>query len=310
MNQTPTQSEAYANIKINLKTYNKILKRNIEQAKIMYYHQKLAKYTNDINNTWKVIKEVTNKTTNKTQLPELFKLDGKITADKIDTANQFNTFFTNIRPSLATKITTDGNKTFKSFLNEPSAHEFTFNKITEVDVLNIIDKLPSKASSGVDGISPILLKHIKNEICRPVTLILNQCLTNGIFPDKLKIAKVVPIHKTDDETMFNNYRPISILPTLSKVFEKVIFNQVNEHFHVNNLYFSSQYGFRKKHSTELAVLEVTYRITNQLDHSITPMNIYLDLSKAFDTLDHDILLNRLQYYGVNGSALALFRSYL
>ena len=184
MKQTPTHSEAYANIKINIKTYNKILKRNIEQAKIMYYHQKLAKYTNDLKNTWKVIKEVTNKTTNKTQLPKFFKLDGKIITDKIDIANQCNTFFTNIGPSLASKITTDGNKTYRSFLNEPSAHEFTFNKITEVDVLNIIDKLPSKASSGMDGISPILLKHIKNEICRPITLILNQCLTNGMFPDK------------------------------------------------------------------------------------------------------------------------------
>ena len=90
-------------------------------------------------------------------------------------------------------------------------------------------------------------------------------MTNGIFPDKLKIAKVVPIHKSDDETMFNNYRPISILPTLCKVFEKVIFNQVHENFHVNNLYFSNQYGFRKKHSTEIAVLEVIYRITYQLD---------------------------------------------
>ena len=162
----------------------------------------------------------------------------------------------------------------------------------------------------MDGIYQILLILIKNEISRRVTLILNQCLTNGIFPDKLKIVKVVPIHKSDDDTMFNNYRPISILPTLSKVFEKVIFNQVHEHFHVNKLYFSNQYGFRKKHSTELAVLEVLYRITYQLDQGMTPINIYLDLSHTFDTLDHDILLNKLQYYGVNGSALVLFRSYL
>ena len=116
-------------------------------------------------------RHMTNKTTNKTQLPELFKLDGKIITDKNNLANKFNTFFTNIGPSLASTITTAGNKTYKSFLNEPSTNEFTFNQITEVDVLNIIDKLPSKASSGVDGLSPILLKHIKNEISRPVTLI-------------------------------------------------------------------------------------------------------------------------------------------
>ena len=89
-----------------------------------------------------------------------------------------------------------------------------------------------------------------------------------------------------------------------KYLRKYIFNQVHEHFHVNNLYFSNHYGFRKKYSTELAVLEVIYIITYQLDQGITPINIYLDLSKAFDTLDHDILLNKLQYYGGNGSALA------
>ena len=110
----------------------------------MYYPEKLAKYTNDIKHTWKVIKEVTNKTTNKTQLPDFFKLDGKIITDKNDIANKFNTFFTNIGPSLALTITTAGNKTYTSFLNKPSTPEFTLNQITEVDVLNIIDKLPSK----------------------------------------------------------------------------------------------------------------------------------------------------------------------
>ena len=139
----------------------------------------------------------------------------------------------------------------------------------------------------MDGISPVLLKHIKHEISKPVTLILNQCLTTGIFPDKLKIAKVVPIYKSDDENIFNNYRPISILPALSKVFEKIVFNQTYAYFDDHNLFFENQYGFRKKHSTELAVLEVIDRITNQLDKGLTPMNIYLDLSKAFDTLDHD-----------------------
>ena len=174
-------------------------------------------------------------------------------------------------------------------------------------MIKTIDKLPSKTSSGVDGISPVLLKHIKHEISKPVTLILNQCLATGIFPDKLKIAKVVPIYKSEDENIFNNYRPISILPALSKVFEKIIFNQTYSYFDDHNLFFGNQYGFRKKHSTELAVLEVIDRITNQLDKGQTPMNIYLDLSKAFDTLDHDILINKWQYYGVHGSALRLFQ---
>ena len=177
-------------------------------------------------------------------------------------------------------------------------------------MIKTIDKLPSKTSSCVDGIYPVLLKYIKHEISKPVTLILNQCLTTGIFPDKLKIAKVVPIYKGADENIFNNYRPISILPALSKVFEKIVFNQTYTYFDDHNLFFGNQYGFQKKYFTELAVLEVIDRITNQLDKGLSPMNIYLDLSKAFDTLDHDILIHKLQYYGVSGSALRLFKNYL
>ena len=107
--------------------------------------------------------------------------------------------------------------------------------------------------------------------------------------NKLKLAKVIPIHKKDNVTDFANYRPISILPALSKIFERVIYNQTHDYFQSNNLYFNSQYGFRKQHSTELALLEVIDRITQQLDNKITPINIFLDLSKAFDTLDPDVL---------------------
>ena len=220
MKHTPTHTEAHANIKTNLKTYNKILRHSIERAKTIYYQQKLTKYTNDIRNTWKVIKEVTNKTTTKTQLPELFKVDGKILTEKKDIANKFNNFFTSISLSLASTISATGNKTYKDFLNTPCTHNFTFSATTEPELIKTIDKLPSKTSSGVDGISPILLRYIKHEISKPVTLILNQCLTTGIFPDKLKIAKVVPIYKSDDENIFSNYRPISILPPCPKYSKK------------------------------------------------------------------------------------------
>ena len=121
---------------------------------------------------------------------------------------------------------------------------------------------------------------------------------------------MVPIYKSNDENIFHNYRPISILPALSKVFEKIISNQTYAYFDDHNMFFGNQYGFRKKNSTELAVLEVIDRITNQLDKELTPMNTYLDLSKAFDTLDHEILIQKLQYYGVSGSALRLFKNYL
>ena len=222
------------------------------------------------------------------QLPSFFNLNGKIITGKSDIANKFNEYFTNIGPTLATNINTHQNKTHHAFLTAPTEKRLNFIQINEAEVIKIIQQLPLKSSCGKDGMSTNLLKSIKHEISKPVTLIINQCLRNEICPNKLKLAKVIPIYKKDNDTDFANYRPISILPALSTIFERVIYNQTHDYFQSNNLYFRSQYGFRKQHSTELALLEVIDRITQQLENKTTPINIYLDLSKAFDTLDHNI----------------------
>ena len=126
----------------------------------------------------------------------------------------------------------------------------------------------------------------------------------------MKIAKINPAYKKDDETLFTNYWPIALLQALSKIFERVIFIQLYDFFQSNNLFYSSQFGFRKGHSTEFAALEVVDRILTEMDKHDLPINIYLDLSKAFDTLNHDVLLYKLSYYGVEGTALKLMESYL
>ena len=143
-----------------------------------------------------------------------------------------------------------------------------------------------------------------------MTLIVNQSLLTGIFPDSLKVAKITPIFKKDNPHITDNYRPISLLPAISKIFEKVAYGQVYDYFVENNLLYESQYGFRKLHSTELATLEITDKITKELDQGKLPLAIYLDLSKAFDTIDHNILLDKLKYYGIKGNSLSLFHSYL
>ena len=173
-----------------------------------------------------------------------------------------------------------------------------------------LTNLSRKTSNGPDGLSTKLLKVIEPEITASLTLLINQVLHTGAFPDKLKIAKVIPIFKKGETTAFNNYRPISLLPVISKVIEKIMFNQLSLYLENSRLLSGSQYGFRPKHSTEYAAIEVVDRLITQMDINNTPINIYLDLSKAFDTIDHSILIHKLQFYGVNGANLKLFHSYL
>ena len=170
--------------------------------------------------------------------------------------------------------------------------------------------MKNKSSYGYDNISNKLIKSAKNVLIKPLTLIVNQCLHTGIYPSQLKLSRVKPLFKSGDKSKFNNYRPISLLPSLSKIFESVIFNQLLHYFVENNLLSMEQFGFRPGHSTELAAIRLVDYLMSEMDSNNTPLNIYIDLSKAFDTLNYLILLSKLKYYGVNGCANNLICGYL
>ncbi len=310
LKNTHPDSPEHSAFKVNHQRSNDILKKTIRDQKKKYYSSRFEKYKNDIRKTWKTINEVLNRTKKKKMFPEYFQ-DGNTTiTDKLEIANKFNIFFTNIGPELANKIKAPKNKNFKRYLKKKFTKQLKFKQTNETEVKKIIESLQPKNSSGFDGISMKLIKKLKTILITPLTLIINQSLKSGIFPNKLKIAKVNPIYKKDDETLFTNYRPISLLPVISKIFERIIYNQVFEFFTKNKLFFKNQYGFRKGHSTEFATLEIIDRIICKMDKNETPINVYLDLSKAFDTLDHDILLEKLHYYGIRDTSLQLFQSYL
>ena len=307
---TPPSSQLYNTLKINLDTYKGILKKSIRQAKRTYYHEQFSKFKNDLKSTWRTIKDILGSNKDKRDFPDHFMIDNTKVTDNETIAKSFNTFFTEIGPKLADRIEVPAHKNFKDFLRNPSTLDFNFHEISDDDTMKSINELRNKSSIGIDGISSILLKQVKNELCKPITYLINCSINTGVFPDDLKIAKVIPIFKKNDKNLLDNYRPISILPAISKIFEKIIHKQINSHFTLHKLFYTGQYGFRHGHSTELAATELIDRIAFSMDKGEIPINIFMDLSKAFDTIDHDILTYKLKHYGFKDNSLSLLSSYL
>ena len=301
----------YFDLKIKLASYNKLLKKTIREAKCSYYNQEFESNKCNIRKIWGTINEIICRTKNNGHGIKSILINNNIkTNDPKMIVDKFNDFFSKIGSNLSKHVSQTTSKNYRQFLNTTILTSFNFSLASELEVKKIIRALKTKTSSGHDGISVKLLKFLTPALIKPLTLIINQSLLSGIFPDLLKVAKVVPLFKKGDSLMVDNYRPISLLPSISKVFEKVVYIQLSEYFSKNKLFYAGQFGFREKHSTELATLELMDRIISALDQKHLPLSIFMDLSKAFDTLNHEILLKKLQYYGINGTALHWFSSYL
>ena len=260
--------------------------------------------------TWASINEILCKT-RKTQsgIKSIISKSKRIDDPK-QIVKHFNSFFTNIGRSFVSKLTLLKNKILQMYLDKAILTSFNFILIDEGKLCKTLHSLRAKTSSGYDGISVKLLKYLLPALSKPLCLIINQSLVTGIYLDELKIAKVIPLFKKDDTLLMDNYRAISLLPSISKLFEKVVSNQVSEYFMKNNLFHEGQYGFRDHHSTELAYIKLSDRIISALDEKQLPVTIYMDLSKAFDKPDHDTLLKTRNNYGISSTALEWFRSYL
>ena len=197
----------------------------------------------------------------------------------------------------------------QSFLRETYRESLFFTPVTEAEVYVCMSKLKS-SSSGPDGMQPQLVKENCRSLVTPIVHLLNLSLTQGIVPKALKRAHVTPIHKGGDTDSLNNYRPISVLNVFSKIMERVVYNRLLSFLDTHSVLSNSQFGFRKKHSCELALISATEFIRHSLDMGSHVVAVYLDLKKAFDVVSHSLLLQKLEHYGVRGIPLMWFKSYL
>jgi hypothetical protein len=236
LRQMEPNSNTYDTAKTNYKAYDKLLKTNIRIAKKMYYSKCLQNNKGNIKETWKTINSIIGRTRKNRDIPEYFNIDAVKMKDNHVIAREFNSFFVDIGPSTAEKIKQPPNKHYTQFLNKQIHSKLNFQLVEQEEVETLIDNLQPKTSSGHDNISSKLLKTIKTELVKSLTLIINQSINTGIFPSKLKLAKVIPIYKKDDKALLNNYRPISLLPAISKIFEKVMHNQLHNYFKLNSLF--------------------------------------------------------------------------
>ena len=209
------------------------------------------------------------------------------------------------------KETFDTNKIFQFYRKlGVTSNSFQFSKVSEVDVEKLLKGLNVTKSTGCDNISAKFLKDGANVVASPITYVINLSIQTSTVPMDFKTARVVPLYKKGDKNNESNYRPVSILPVISKIFERIIYNQLNDFLCSHNLIYEYQSGFRRSYSTDTALTYLSDRIRLNMDAGLYTGIVLIDLQKAFDTVDHNILALKLNALGLDRSAVAWFESYL
>ena len=296
-----TKYQTYHNYRVTLTRLKKHVKKE-------HYKNLFTKIGKNSRNLWSVLNGLMKKLNNKHEISTLIE-DGKICDNRKFLPNVINNHFTDVGKRTQEKIPTN-NYDYKQFIKYKVKSNLLLSPTSGEEITKIIMKMKDKLSSGHDGITNKFLKQIVHSVKFPLEIIYNKSLNEGIFPDLLKLAKVKPLYKSDDPSICDNYRPISLLPVFSKVIEKIVYCRLCSHMEDNDILYSKQFGFRKRHGTSDAITNFVSNLYDALEKDFMICSVFIDLKKAFDTVSHSIVLEKLKSIGVQDVALMWFQSYL
>ena len=296
---------------------NQITKEK-RQSKKNHFAVQFEKKKTTISNVWKCIRSLVNLKPSKKSSIKLMDENQNIISDSTTIAKIFNDHFSALGVTVQQKIpVVEGN--YNSYLYKrssgkqiinPDGLTFFLSPTKPDEISKIIDRLDSRKSTGPNGIPVFILKAFKDFFSHWLSKLINLCFETGEFPDLLKTAKVIPLHKKESVLNFLNYRPISLLSVFSKIYEKAIYTRIYSYLVKNNFIYSKQFGFRGNHSVNHAIISITEHIRSLIDKGEYVCGIFVDLEKAFDTVHHDILCEKIKVYGLRGNINKLLKSYL
>ena len=274
-----------------------------------HFTNKIDEAGKDVGKFWSTLKEII---PNKKQQNGITGVNsnGEIVTSHKDIANCFNSYFSTVGQKLADVFDDDADVDADENLDGPAPHRFMFTEVTPDEVYKQLMKMPTGKATGLDDISPRLLKAGAPVIAGPLASIMNMSIRSGVVPAKWKQSRVTPIFKEGDRFETSNYRPISVIPAIMKVFERLIHDQLYDYLQVSDIMSHDQSGFRPGHSTQTCLLDVSDYLLQNIDEGMYTGAIFLDLKKAFDTVHHRTLISKLRTSGVNGLELEWFKSYL
>ena len=289
------------------KTYNDTINKLKKISKKNYYQKYFNENFQNSKKIWTGINTLLNR--HKKKQNTIYLEDKGFISDPHLVANKFNDFFLNIADKLSAKIVNKNTK-YQDYLKNPNQSSFFLKETTPDETSKIIKGLDGKKSGDIHNISPDFVILSNQAVSQSLTIIFNRCVLEGCFPSAMKLAKIIPLHKGDSVLSVANYRPISLLPIFSKIFERMIYDQFSDYITKNKILSELQFGFQKNKSTEQAISSITTHINKAFSNKQSAYCIFLDFAKAFDTVNHDILIDKLKYYGVKNKTLSLFASYL